>query len=357
MAVVSGILHETGALLRLFAALCLVGLAPAAAPAADALFDDDAILDVRLAGPLATISRNRADETRQEHPFTLRVAGADIPLTVRVRGKSRIELCDFPPLRLRFEAANAAGTLFAGQRKLKLVTHCRSDKEHYENNLLDEYTAYRMFNLLSETSYRARLLRITYEDSDSKLRHLDRPYHAFLIESDDGLADRLGASVVELPGILYSRLNTTQTTRMAVFQYLIGNNDWSFVATNDEDTCCHNVDLLEKDDELYPVPFDFDLSGLVNAKYARPAAGVRARKVTTRVYRGYCRSTPEDVAAAVEDIVALREKILGIAGSVPVVGDERAAARVKYIDRFFEEAVDDRKKLLKRFERDCVGRD
>ena len=343
--------------MRRFAALSLVGLAPFAAAAADGLFDDDAVLDIHLAGPLATISRNPSDEVRQEHPFTLRVAEADIPLTVRLRGKSRTVLCDFLPLRLRFEAASTAGTVFAGQHKLKLVTHCRSNNDHYENNLLDEYTAYRIFNLLSETSYRVRLLRITYEDSDGKLRHLDRPYYGFLVESDDGLAERLGASTVELPGILYSHLNTTQATRMSVFQYLIGNTDWSFVATEDEDSCCHNVDLLEKDEELYPVPFDFDLSGLVNAKYAKPAAGVRARKVTTRVYRGYCRSALEDVALALDDVVALRDEILAIAESVPVVGKERAVARAQYIDRFFEEAADDREKLLKRFEKDCVGRD
>jgi hypothetical protein len=144
---------------------------------------------------------------------------------------------------------------------------------------------------------------------------------------------------------------------MSVFQYLIGNTDWSFVATEDEDSCCHNVDLLEKDEELYPVPFDFDLSGLVNAKYAKPAAGVRARKVTTRVYRGYCRSALEDVALALDDVVALRDEILAIAESVPVVGKERAVARAQYIDRFFEEAADDREKLLKRFGKDCVGRD
>ena len=29
----------------------------------------------------------------------------------------------------------------------------------------------------------------------------------------------------------------------------------------------------------------------------------------------------------------------------------------EYIDRFFEEAADDREKLLKRFGKDCVGRD
>lgn len=356
MALESGILHETGALVRRFAALGLIGLTPLAAAAENTLFEEDTVLQISLSGPLATISRNRADDVRQQHPFTLRVDGTDIPLTVRVRGKSRTVFCDFPPLRLRFEDAGTANTVFSGQRKLKLVTHCRSGIEHYENNLLDEFAAYRIFNLLSETSYRTRLLRITYIDTDGGLRDLGRPHYGFLVESDDGLADRRGAGTVKLPGILYSRLNAKQTTRMSVFQYLIGNTDWSFVATEDEGACCHNVDLLEQNDELYPVPFDFDLSGLVNAKYAKPAEGVRIRKVTQRIYRGYCRSAIDDVATAVEDIVALRDEILAIAGKVPVVGNDRGAARVQYLDRFFEEAVDNRRKLLKRFEKDCIGR-
>jgi hypothetical protein len=142
---------------------------------------------------------------------------------------------------------------------------------------------------------------------------------------------------------------------MSVFHYLIGNTDWSLVAAPDEN-CCHNVDLVDKDDAIFPVPYDFDRSGLVNASYAKPAEGARIRKVTMRLYRGYCRLPIDEVAAGLDAIVALREPIVEFARSVPVVGKESAERRAEYIDRFFEKAVDDREKLLKRFEKDCIGR-
>jgi hypothetical protein len=351
----SGILHETGALVRRFVLAVLIGLLPAWAPAAPALFDSDEVLELRLSGPLGTISRNRKDNDREEYDFVLGIGDQEVPVRVRVRGKSRTVHCDFPPLRLRFEPHDAADTVFAGQDKLKLVTHCRSGREHYENNLLEEYTAYRIFNLIADTSYRARLLRVTYEDTDNQLKDLEQVYYAVLLESDEALAQRIGAGVARLPGILYSRLEPQQTARMNVFQYLLGNTDWSLVANLEDEYCCHNVDLFEKGEALYPVPYDFDRTGLVNAKYAKPADGARIRKVTSRLYRGYCRSSIDDVADALDAIAALREPILDVTGSMAVIGKETAGERVEYIDRFFEEAINDREKLLERFEKDCLG--
>jgi hypothetical protein len=355
MAVESGILHETAAIVRRFVALALISLLPATATAAAGLFDRDEVLDIRLSGPLGAISSHRKDEERQEHPFVLRIGDQEVPVHVRVRGKSRTVHCEFPPLRLRFEAGDTAGTVFAGQEKLKLVTHCRSGRDHFENNLLDEYAAYRIFNLLSDMSYRVRLLRVTYEDTDNDLGKLGRPYYAVILESDEGLAQRTGASVLEVAGVVYSRLDPGQAARMSVFHYLIANTDWSLVAAPDE-SCCHNVDLVEKDGTVFPIPYDFDRSGLVNAKYAKPAEGARIRKVTERRYRGYCRSPIDEVAAGLDAIVALRESIAELVSSVPVIGKESAEKRVQFVDRFFEEAVNDREKLLKRFEKDCIGR-
>jgi hypothetical protein len=353
MAVEIGILHETGALARRFVVLALIGLLPAQAPAT-ALFDDDEIIEIRLSGPLGTISRERQHRERTEYPFVLSVNGSEIPVEVRVRGKSRTEACVFPPLRLNFGAGAATGTPFAGQDKVKLVTHCRSGQSSFENNTLDEYTAYRIFNLISDIGYRVRLLRIQYEDTDERLRHLERPYYGFVIESDDELAARVGGNIEKTPGVLYSSLDPTQTARMNVFQYLIANTDWSFVSNLEEEFCCHNLDFIAKEGRLFPVPYDFDLSGTVNASYAQ--GGNRRKRVTSRTYSGYCRSQIGAVAAALDEIVALRGEILAAVEAVPVVGRNSVEARVQYIDRFFEEAVDDREKLLEQFEKDCIGR-
>jgi hypothetical protein len=329
-----------------------VSIAPAlAAP----LFEDDAVLELRLSGPLRTVVREKKDHDPEEYPFTLTVGDAEIPVDVRVRGKSRTKVCPFPPLRFDFSSEDTGGTIFDGQDKLKLVTHCRSDRENFENNLLEEYTAYRIFNTISDISYRVRLLRIQYEDTDGKVKDIDRPYYAFLIESDEELAQRTGSSVAELQGVPYSRLNAEQTARFYIFHYLIGNFDWSFVIADDAETCCHNVDLLERDDELYPVPYDFDMAGIVNSPYAHVPDGIGIRRATQRVYRGYCKLEMEKVAVAFDEITALRDDIMPLVRNSPVAGDEDTSSRERFIGYFFEQAIEGRDEMLEEFDSDCLG--
>jgi hypothetical protein len=352
----SGILQHTGRIWGRLSITAVLLLACCVPTWASPLFDDDTILDISLSGPLGTISKQRQDDARIEHPFVLGIGGVDIPVMVRVRGHSRTHFCAFPPLRLRFHDPKTEETPFLGQAKLKLVTHCRNDKEHFENNLLDEYSAYRIFNLISDASYRVRLLRITYHDTDERHKDLDRPYYGFIIESDEELAARLGGSVAEIPGVVYSRLNEEQTARVNVFQYLIANSDWSMVTATGEEECCHNVDLVEKDGMLYPVPYDFDLAGIVHASYAKPPAELRIRSVTTRVYRGYCRSSIVAVGEALDAIVQIRNEIVAVAATTPSIGRADSMERAEFVDGFFAEAIDDPEKLLREFDQDCIGK-
>ena len=340
---------------RCLLALTLLALGPLANPAfSSPLFDDDSVLDVRLSGPLRTLARDKRSAERIEFPFMLSVNGTDIPMEVRVRGNSRTIVCGFPPLRLRFPAEGTGQTVFAGQDKLKLVTHCKSNRQKSENNLLEEYTAYRIFNLISDAGYRVRLLRIHYEDTDGGLKHLDRPYYGFLIESDRELAARINGEVSAVGGVPYSRLNDNQTALVYVFQYLIGNTDWSFITAEGQDVCCHNVHLIERNGGLLPIPYDFDLSGLVNASYAKPNSIVGTKRVTQRIYRGYCKLPIDRVAPALEKITALREPIMSLVEESPIAGDEDTGSRLRYTGHFFEEA-ENSAKLLRRFDADCVG--
>ncbi len=323
--------------------------------AASPLFDDESVLDVRLIGPLRTVTRSRKHSDPEEYPFRLTVGDTEIPVDVRVRGKSRKVVCSVPPLRLRFSAEATAGTVFAGQNKLKLVTHCRSGKQRFETNVVDEYTAYRIFNMISDIGYRVRLLRIHYDDTDGKLRDLEQPYYGFLIESDVELAARLGTEVEQHAGVPYSRLNAQHTAQLYVFQYLIGNFDWSFVLADGAEFCCHNVDLLGKDGQLYPIPYDFDFSGLVDAPYTQIPRSTGIRRATQRVYRGYCKHSSDQIAAGLDDIVAQRDNIMSVVINSPTVGKDGADPRVAYINEFFEKAVAERDDLLEEFDSDCIG--
>ena len=313
------------------------------------LFDDDSILEVTMIGPLSTLIKQKPN--REEYPFTLIVDGASVDVAVRIRGNSRLTICRFPPLRLNFTTSGPDGTPLAGEDKLKLVTHCRNGNEKSQDSVLNEFTAYRFFNLISDRSYRVRLLSIRYEDTDGKQRKLEEPHYGFLIESDESLARRLGGTVANVESIRFSDLDIQQTARLNVFQYLIGNKDWSLVASDNDDTCCHNIDLLDVDSTLVTIPYDFDLAALTRANYR---ARDELNQSTRRKYNGYCKTPADMLDQAIDHIQPLRDEILATALDVPALVNDTRERRATFAAAYFEEAVS-KTALLAKFERTCIG--
>ena len=314
------------------------------------LFDDNSILEVTLSGPLSTLIKQKRN--REQYPFTLTIDAASVDVAVRIRGNTRVAVCRFPPLRLNFTASGPDGTPFAGEDKLKLVTHCQNGSEKSQDSVFNEFTAYRMFNLISDRSYRVRLLRIRYEDTDGKQRKLEEPHYGFLIESDEGLARRLGGIVAKVESIRFSNLDVRQTARMNVFQYLIGNKDWSFVTSSNDDACCHNIDLLDINGTLVPIPYDFDLAALTRAKYN---ARNKLNQSFSRKYSGYCRTPADMLGQAIDHIQPLRDEILTTVLHVPALNNNTLERRATFVASYFEEATG-KAALLAKFERDCIGR-
>ena len=113
---------------------------------------------------MATLASNRA-ETRAARDLD-RPTAVSYPITLTSRGITRqtTDICDFPPLRVDFTAPAPTGSLFEHQKNLKLVTHCRRDAA-FQQKLLLEYSAYRLFNLMTPQSFRARLANIDYLDA------------------------------------------------------------------------------------------------------------------------------------------------------------------------------------------------
>jgi hypothetical protein len=270
---------------------------------------------------------------------------------VRVRGKSRVRICKVPPLRLDFRRTGSGQGQFAGQGKLKLVTHCRKGHSS-ETNALEEYLAYRVFGLLSEVGYRVRLVHIRYTDTDGRVETDPNGRFGFLIEPLDQLARRTGGVPVEAGGVALRLLDSGQAALVYVFQYMIGNTDWSLVAAEQEDACCHNGDLLEIDGAIHYVPYDFDLAGIVSASYAKPLPEMRLRSVRQRRYRGFC-TDPETLRNAIRRVNASRDDINRVIRSTPGLSDKEAEKAVDYLDGFFDKAEDE-DKLLKSFERQCI---
>lgn len=312
------------------------------------LFNTDSVLDVTLTGPIGSLFENKEDRT--ELPFELQADGLTHYIEVRLRGHSRLERCAFPPLRLNFRENLGMQTVFGGQDKLKLVTHCRN-LDRGEQDLLEEYVAYRIFNVISDKSYRVRLLRINYEDTDEKLNEKASPRYGFLIEPGSQLAERIGANQVELQGIPKQRYDREHAALVFVFQYLIANTDWGYVKAIDEKTCCHNGDLFEIDKQILFVPYDFDLAGLINAQYAFPDSSLHIDKVTQRLYRGLCMDR-EFLKAALQRINTRRSEILLVVQNVPGISEKNIGGATKFLNRFFKKAERE-EELLHSFERHC----
>jgi hypothetical protein len=317
----------------LWAAVLAVGLQPATHASED-LFASDSILNIELRGPLAATVRDTRHPT--ERPFEVAAGEGHWPVDVRARGKSRVHYCRFPPLRLDFDTDTVNTGPFAGQDKLKLVTHC-GDGAQSDDNLLEEYVAYRIFAALSPLSHRVRLLRLTYVDTDKPDR-APVVKHAFAIEPVEQVAERNEGSVAQVEHLVTSRIDREQAALMFVFQYLIANVDWSLVKLKVDDECCHNVHVLTRDERDFLVPYDFDLSGLVNARYARRAPKLRNRSVRDRTYEGYCLGGLE-LERAVAAIVARKPEIMAIIQDLPWSDAEEAIERHAFLAAFFEEAA------------------
>lgn len=258
----------------------------------DPLFASDDVLNVRIVAPIKTLMGDRPD--MEELPGTLSwtsEAGevVTVGVALRTRGNYRRQrtICPFAPLRLNLKKSEVKDTLFDKQDKLKLVTHCRDGITRYEQSLLREHLVYKMFNELTDYSFRVRLLRITYVDSDSDNR--ERTEYGFVIEHQDRLAKRTALPVVDLPRAPLSSLESAYTNLVLLFEYFVGNTDFSPVAGPKDEACCHNATLFGRQETgLYPIPYDFDMSGMVNADYATPNPRFNLPDVRTRLYRGRC---------------------------------------------------------------------
>jgi hypothetical protein len=260
------------------------------------LFREIEPLAVTLTADFSAVNKERNPSNKKLFPAVLTVEDGkgpqDIAVKIGSRGHFRLmpRNCDFVPIRMEFPRdGETAGTMFEGQTSLKLGTHCRSDRE-YDSYTLREYLTYRLFNLVTPLSFRARLARATYVDSKTKKTIANR--YAILVEHENEVARRFGGRIVELQRIVFDDLDAPTLNRMMLFEYMIGNTDFSIWAL-------HNVRLVQdRNRRLYPVPYDFDLSGLVHAPYATPDPRIGIRSVLDRVYRGPCRTTDELEEAA-----------------------------------------------------------
>ena len=270
-------------LYTLFFALILVQ--PAAAQTANSsapLFADTAPLSLTVTTQLQILAADRQKpgfgEKVEKHPALLSAGNGGpvrLPVSLSVRGNYRRDAsnCIFPPLVLDLPKKKVGGTVFAGQNQLKLVTHCRDD-----DYVVREYLVYKLFNQLTDLSFRARLTRITYSDTANKRQ--GGTHWGILLEDKTDLARRNGLKVNQRK-IKAQQTDSLTMAMVGVFEYLIGNTDWSVLYQ-------HNVNIMADTvkNRLLVVPYDFDYSGIVGTSYAIPDSHLNLGSVRDRMYRG-----------------------------------------------------------------------
>ena len=250
-------------------------------------------------------------------------------MKVKPRGGTRrfSGICDFPPLKLNFKKNSTVATEFDGQDKLKFVAQCRQNND-FENYLLEEYLVYKTYNILTDESYRVRLVHLTIKDSHDPNYILKMK--GFLLEDDEALAVRLGASPHKEKVFSQDSCLQSSMDRFALFQYMIGNTDW-YVTTN------HNTDIFATSDQsLIPVPFDFDGAGVINTIYAKPSDMTPINSVRERFYKGNC-TDPESFRQTVALFLNKKSEIYDLYLSFDALPQRIIRKSLKYYDKFYDE--------------------
>lgn len=201
---------------------------------------------------------------------------------IKARGTSRKKICFFPPFELDFKKSDPDSKYTGDMNKLKMVTQCKNNRVG-EQYLIKEYLCYKLLNMLTDYSYKVRMVEIKFNDSAGKVK----PYSnfGFIVETHGHLAKRISAYPVEIMGIRMKQTDYDACHLMALFQFMIGNTDWDVASL-------HNIRLYKLQDfnKVNPVPitYDFDYAGFVNTDYAVPHVRFGTTSVRERVYMGYC---------------------------------------------------------------------
>ena len=304
-----------------------------------ALFQKKEVLQIKIESNLKVLLKDRG-ETPQYHWGKLSYVDehsdtVSLPIKVKVRGNFRRSStnCSFPPLLVNFPSKKSKNTLFEHQDKLKLVTECAR-----EDYVFSEYLVYEAYNLITDLSFKARLAQVTYVDSLGKRK--PEVAYGFFIENELDLAKRNGAKNFTNKNLSIYSLDTVQMATATLFEYMIGNNDWSVPAL-------HNIKLFTVPGKLFmPVPYDFDHSGIVETNYALPPPQLEISSVRERLYRGlnYSPAVFQEVFAKFNSV---KPQLYALYQDNPLLSPSYIKRTIKYLDEFYEIINDP--KAIKRY--------
>ncbi len=262
---------------------------------------------------------------------------------VKTRGHMRLEICDFPPLKIKFDKSDLSKHHLSSFNELDIVHHCEQS-EAYDQLLLKEYLAYKLWELLSPNYFKTQLIRLHYQNQDGTEVHETAP--AFLLENPEELATRLGGRLPKNAIIGNSALDRQPFLRLCLFEFMIGNTDW-YIPTR------HNLEFVGVPvyKLLVSIPYDFDYSGLVHAPYAIPHESLKLPDVAIRYYQGWCH-TESEVRGQLQIFLDQKENILNMPYHIQGLNEKSIRQAVQYLQDFYD-IIENPKKLENQVIKHC----
>lgn len=312
-------------------------------------FENDDPLEITLKFDITSFIRHKSKGEYINAEFCIHESETDSILKnirLKARGNFRRGHCFFPPIYLNFKTDPIEEADLAGIKKIKLVTHCSTVKS-YRDYVLKEYLVYKMFNVLSEKSFRVKLVNINYIDTGKKQRNYQQI--GFLIEPLDLLVKRTNSVEIDPKIIMGENVVEDDIDVVALFNYMIANTDWRVKAG-------HNVKYIKSLDDItpkvIPVPYDFDYSGFVGAMYAVPQEWSSVKTISEREYLGYCRTGNDSYLKAIRLFETKKEKIFDEINTFGYLDEKQRINLVKFIEEYYE-LVEQPKAFVNLLNREC----
>jgi hypothetical protein len=299
-------------------------------------FNDTTSLDATIITNTGRLFSNNKQGVIIPASFAMKLPdGTDVSerIQLEIRGHFRHDYCYVPPLKLIFKSDKPS--VLSSLKSLKLVNECKLSKQ-YDQYLLKEFLCYKIYNLMTEMSFRARMVNVTFQDSLGKKKPVVE--HAFLLEDIKDVAKRNDCEQWRRGNLGTESTDRKQMTMVSIFEYMIGNTDWG-VAAN------HNTRLIssQKDSLLKPfvVPYDFDYAGLVNTEYAVPDERLSIESVQQRLYRGYPRTMAE-LNESLDIFKMQKEKVYALVNNFNLLTPLSKKELTNYLNDFYSAIKDPR---------------
>jgi hypothetical protein len=311
------------------------------------LFEKTEVLNLSLRFDITHYTRKKPKEEYLDAIITYHINDKDSVnknIRIKSRGEFRNEFCTFPPIMINLKKAENRREDMKKIEKVKLVTHCKAGNE---DNLLKEYLIYKLYNVLTDVSFRARLVRVNYINTAKKNKTVTA--FGFLIEPLNVLAERTNSLEIESVTLGQKDMTPVILDRMAIFNYMIGNADWSIPNQ-------HNCKILlqtsaENAGKGIPVPYDFDYTGMVDASYAIPSETSKIKDIQERIYTGTCRSK-ETFKEALAEYADHKAEFYRVINDFPYISEKAKKEMIKYLDGFYR-GFDDQYSIIDDLLRTC----